>query len=142
MRIVIFIIFLIIFIYVIIKLYNNARNEVTVNDFLDHHTPNYIKSHKKNFKDAQALVLICIDFRFLTDYVLFLRNNNLGDSHDSYVVAGASLIFNPFVEKNHPSWKNAFLEHLELAKGLHIGNLKNFKMFIQKDYTNLKQKLI
>lgn len=65
---------------------------------------------------AKALVLTCIDFRLLSEYVRFLSTIGYNDNFDDFILAGASLGFNQSV---FPDWKSTFLEHLRLAQDLH-----------------------
>ena len=171
LMIIIFILVLFV-IYISIELYNNSVKKLPLDEFMERHTVEYVNLHKNEFNEAQALVLTCIDFRFLTNYAIFLQTNGLGEDYDSYIAAGGSLIFNPTIDKKFPAWRKAFLEHVNLVKDihkikevividhldcgmykktynnpnitleeekiLHIGNLHNFKIFMQNEYPDLK----
>jgi hypothetical protein len=65
---------------------------------------------------AKALVLSCIDFRFLTAESSFLRLKKLGDEYDLTALAGASLAVTGFP---HPSDAEAFWDQLDISYRLH-----------------------
>ena len=65
---------------------------------------------------AQALVLSCIDFRFLESELSFLAQKNLGNQYDWTALAGASLALAEFP---HPSDTVAFWDQLDLSYRLH-----------------------
>jgi carbonic anhydrase len=115
--IILIVIILFILIGLSIIIYNNPfLKNSEINLFLKEHTPEYIKDNKKKFKKAKAFVLTCIDFRLLNSYASFLQTNGYGESHDSFVLAGASL---GVLQKIYPDWTSTFLEHIKLAKQLH-----------------------
>ena len=64
---------------------------------------------------ASVLVLACIDPRFSNDLSWYLTHSwELGGDYDLFCLAGASLgVF------HSDCWKEAFTDHLELAKKLH-----------------------
>jgi carbonic anhydrase len=64
----------------------------------------------------KALVLSCIDFRFMTAEGNFLKRKNLGDEYDWTALAGASLAVNGFP---HLSDAEAFWDQLDLSYRLH-----------------------
>ena len=64
----------------------------------------------------KALVLSCIDFRFMTAEGKFLRKKNLGDEYDWTALAGASLAVSGFP---HQSDREAFWDQLDLSYRLH-----------------------
>jgi hypothetical protein len=71
---------------------------------------------KAEVNQAQALVLSCIDFRFLTREHSFLRNKNLTDKYDLTALAGASLAVTGFP---HKADAEAFWDQLDISYRLH-----------------------
>lgn len=65
---------------------------------------------------AKALVLSCIDFRFLTAERYFLRKKNVDGEYDWTALAGASLAVAGFP---HPSDAEAFWDQLDISYRLH-----------------------
>ena len=79
-------------------------------------------NRKKNIRDrlsektAKAMVLSCMDFRFVTDKVNFLNNIGYKDDYSKFVLAGSSLGYN---QDDFPEWSKSFDKHIELAMDLH-----------------------
>lgn len=72
--------------------------------------PIYERTHK-----AKALVLFCIDYRFVNDSVFQIVKNY--DHHfDLVSMAGAELFV---VDNSRPSFKDTFFQNLDLAIELH-----------------------
>lgn len=71
---------------------------------------------KAEIHQAKALVLSCIDFRFLTAERYFLSRKNLGGEYDWTALAGASLAVAGFP---HPSDAEAFWDQLDISYRLH-----------------------
>ncbi|MBK1986277.1 carbonic anhydrase [Sphaerospermopsis aphanizomenoides BCCUSP55] len=71
---------------------------------------------KAETHQPQALVLSCIDFRFLTAERYFLRNKHLLGEYDWTALAGASLAITGFP---HPSDAEAFWDQLDISYRLH-----------------------
>ena len=65
---------------------------------------------------AKALILSCIDYRFLAAERYFLSLKNLGNKYDWTALAGASLALAGFP---HPSDAEAFWDQLEISHHLH-----------------------
>lgn len=65
---------------------------------------------------AKALVLSCIDFRFLSAERYFLGIKNLGNEYDWTALAGASLALSGFP---HQADAQAFWDQLEISHKLH-----------------------
>ncbi|MBD2296192.1 carbonic anhydrase [Anabaena sphaerica FACHB-251] len=65
---------------------------------------------------TKALVLSCIDFRFLTAERYFLNRKNLWGEYDWTALAGASLAITGFP---HPSDAEAFWDQLDISYRLH-----------------------
>jgi len=66
-------------------------------------------------KTAKAMVLSCIDFRFINDEIYFL-NKDHKNSFNQFSLAGASLGYN---QTTFPEWGVTFDKHVELSKQLH-----------------------
>ena len=66
-------------------------------------------------KTAKALVLSCMDFRFVNDTAYFL-NKSHKDSYNKFSLAGASLGYN---QDKFKEWSITFDKHIELSKQLH-----------------------
>lgn len=65
---------------------------------------------------VDALVLTCIDYRFVHVIPEFMRTNYPSLSYDHVILAGASLgVFTGI----YPAWASTFWEHLEVAIALH-----------------------
>ena len=110
----------------------------------------FVKSDKSITRDqrkihkANALVLTCMDFRFIDDEDRFLDKIGLNNSYDKFVLAGASLAYSgpeksyyndynkspntdsivvkraaAFKRKNDHPWVKALDEHIKLAIALH-----------------------
>jgi carbonic anhydrase len=67
-------------------------------------------------KTAKAMVLSCMDFRFVNDKVNFLNKIGYKDDYSKFVLAGSSLGYN---QDTFPEWSKSFDKHVELAKDLH-----------------------
>jgi len=66
-------------------------------------------------KTAKAIVLSCIDFRFVNDKIYFL-NKDLKNNFNLFSLAGASLGYN---QNTFPEWGVTFDKHVDLSKQLH-----------------------
>ncbi|AGF53299.1 sll0732 [Synechocystis sp. PCC 6803] len=82
----------------------------------------------KNLFQAQALVLSCIDFRFLNYQRSFLNEQNLDQAYDWVALAGASLALTGFP---HPAEAETFWDQLALSKQLH--NINRVIIFDHQD---------
>ena len=67
-------------------------------------------------KTAKALVLSCIDFRFVNDKVSFFNSIGFRDDYNKFSLAGASLGYN---QTQFPEWRETCNKHIELAMQLH-----------------------
>ncbi len=65
---------------------------------------------------AKALVLTCIDFRFVNLEHSFFRKQHLDQAYDWVALAGASLALTGFP---HPAEAETFWDQLDLSKQLH-----------------------
>lgn len=81
----------------------------------------FFTSHSSNVRDrlsektAKAVVLTCMDFRFVNDAVYFL-NKQYKDDYNKLSLAGASLGYN---QDTFKEWGVTIDKHIELAKQLH-----------------------
>lgn len=66
-------------------------------------------------KTAKALLLSCMDFRFVTDRFTFLSESHK-DEYNKFSLAGGSLGYN---QDKFIDWGTAFDKHIELSKQLH-----------------------
>lgn len=71
---------------------------------------------KATERQAKALVLSCIDFRFLESERYFLALQHLGNQYDWTALAGASLALTGFP---HTAEAEAFWDQLALSRQLH-----------------------
>jgi hypothetical protein len=78
---------------------------------LIHPQPALAEEHR-----AKALVLTCIDFRFVGLEQSFLSSQHLDQSYDWVALAGASLALTGFP---HPAEAEVFWDQLDLSKQLH-----------------------
>ncbi|MBI2984758.1 MAG: carbonic anhydrase [Candidatus Kerfeldbacteria bacterium] len=65
---------------------------------------------------AKALVLHCLDFRFIHEIVHFMKQRGLLDQYDDVSVAGAA---KNLVDPNHPTDREFILRQIKIAKHLH-----------------------
>jgi carbonic anhydrase len=65
---------------------------------------------------AKALVLSCIDFRFVNDRASFFNMGVYQDNYNKFSLAGASLGYN---QNTFPEWRETCNKHIELAQQLH-----------------------
>jgi len=78
---------------------------------------------------AEAMVLTCIDYRFVDTVIFFLEQNPvLSQKYDLTTLAGASLGFN---QDKFQCWSQTFLELTELAIQLH--HIKQLIVFDHMD---------
>jgi hypothetical protein len=78
-----------------------------------------INRNSKNIvklRDAKALVLTCIDYRFFEKNTVLLQKLGLNTQYDGFILAGGSL---GYTQEKYQDWKTAYNEHLQLAKELH-----------------------
>ena len=65
---------------------------------------------------AKALLLTCMDFRFLEDIGSFMSKKGYHKSYDHFVLAGASLAC---TAEEYSEWAYLFQKHVVLAQKLH-----------------------
>lgn len=83
----------------------------------------------ENTHFAEAMVLTCIDYRFIDTITFFLEQNPvLSQKYDLTTLAGASLGFN---QNEFKCWKKTFIDQLELAIQLH--HIKQLIVFDHMD---------
>jgi carbonic anhydrase len=87
---------------IVFLIFNFFRNSNSVRDRLSE-------------KTAKALVLSCMDFRFVNDANYFL-NKTHKDDYNKFSLAGASLGYN---QDKFKEWGVTFDKHIELSKQLH-----------------------
>jgi len=78
---------------------NNNRNNISTNS-----------------STAQAIVLTCMDYRFVASTVELFNKTGLKDDYNKFSLAGASLGYN---QTAFPEWSATFDKHVGLAKDLH-----------------------
>lgn len=67
-------------------------------------------------KGANALVISCMDYRFVNDSVYFFNRLGFRDDYNKFSLAGASLGYN---QTQFPEWRDTCNKHIELAMQLH-----------------------
>lgn len=83
----------------------------------------------KNTHFAEAMVLTCIDYRFVDGAIFFLEQKpELSQKYDLTTLAGSSLGYN---QDKFPCWSNTFIELTELAIQLH--HIKQLIVFDHMD---------
>ena len=65
---------------------------------------------------AQALLLTCIDYRFVEPTAAFMRRKGLDGRYDQAILAGASL---GVVSDKFAAWHQTFWDHVDVAIKLH-----------------------
>ena len=65
---------------------------------------------------AKALMLSCMDYRLVDDFVYFMAQQGLHDGYDHVVLAGASL---GVMSEKFTAWHETFWAHLDVAIQLH-----------------------
>lgn len=65
---------------------------------------------------AEALVLTCIDYRFIDHTAVFLRAKGMDGKYDQAILAGASL---GVVSEKFEGWHQTFWDHVDVAIDLH-----------------------
>jgi carbonic anhydrase len=93
---------LVVVVVVIFLIYNFVKNSNNIRDRLSETT-------------SQALVLSCMDFRFVNDTNYFL-NKQYKDDYNKFSLAGASLGYN---QDKFKEWSTTFDKHIQLSKDLH-----------------------
>jgi len=66
--------------------------------------------------NAKALILNCMDFRLIDDYVKYFDSIGYNNNYDNFILAGSSLGYN---QTTYPDWKKSFETHIDLAIKLH-----------------------
>ena len=93
------------------------------------------KRCKNNLKEyetthfAEAIVLTCIDYRFVDSVFFFLNDHpRLSQEYDLTTVAGASLGYN---QKKYIHWRQTLIDQINLAIDLH--HIKQLIVFDHMD---------
>lgn len=73
-------------------------------------------SRASTVDETEALLLSCMDFRFIDKTERYMAGRGLRDKYDHLILAGASL--GALTEK-YPAWNQTFWEHLDIAIQLH-----------------------
>ena len=73
-------------------------------------------SRARTVDETEALLLSCMDFRFIDKTERYMAGRGLRDKYDHLILAGASL--GALTEK-YPAWNQTFWEHLDIAIQLH-----------------------
>lgn len=74
-----------------------------------------LETHKGN-----ALVLSCMDYRFISETIEYLYGRNNQNDFDYFVLAGASLGYNESIKHKEPgAWAKSYEEHIDLALKMH-----------------------
>lgn len=76
--------------------------------------PALITSHS-----ASALLLSCLDYRFLNRISNFMDSKGYRDNYDHFILAGASLGLDQEVVPNGSAWQRTWWDHLDIASRLH-----------------------
>ena len=84
--------------------------------FFTNHSSNV--RYRLSEKTAKAVVLTCMDFRFVNDTIYFL-NKQYKDDYNKLSLAGASIGYN---QDTFKEWGVTIDKHIELAKQLHDVN--------------------
>ena len=71
---------------------------------------------KMTAHDAKAVLVTCMDFRFINDEMSHMKDKGYDINFDCFVLAGVSIGIN---QKKYPEWAKALLDHIELSKKLH-----------------------
>ena len=85
----------------------------------------------KKFYDthsAEAIVLSCIDYRFIDNMIEFLEKSDISEKYDVTALAGASLAYN---QSKYEYWNKTFIDQLKLAIDLH--HIKKIIVFDHMD---------
>lgn len=76
-------------------------------------TPKLVKN---NMGTPKALILTCMDYRFLDDIHKLLEDNGYNENYNQVVLAGSSLGYN---QDKFLEWNKTIDKHIELAVQLH-----------------------
>ena len=65
---------------------------------------------------AKALLVTCMDFRFINDEASHMKDKGYDVNFDAFVLAGVSIGIN---QTKHPEWAKTLFNHIEISKSLH-----------------------
>ncbi|MES2789668.1 MAG: hypothetical protein V4719_08610 [Planctomycetota bacterium] len=68
---------------------------------------------------GNVLLLSCMDLRLLDDIVEFMKQDNLSNRYDQFILAGAALGALGGGDGKYSHWRQSFFDHLEAAHTLH-----------------------
>ena|SRR5438552_17509765 len=92
-----------------------------------HHESNLEKYEETH--STEAMVLSCIDYRFIDGVISFLESNpSLSMKYDFTTIAGSSLGYN---QKKYKYWSKTFIDMVSLAIDLH--HIKQLIVFDHMD---------
>lgn len=95
---------------------------------MPHKHENYALKIYEDTHKAKALVLTCIDYRFVDDTFFYLNDSKFAKKYDVTALAGASLGYN---QKKFKHWRQYLEEHIKLAIELH--HIKHILVFDHMD---------
>ena len=84
----------------------------------------------------QALVLTCMDYRFVSKVHTALANEGYYENYDFFAAAGSSLMYthdktDSSMDDSFTTWRNMFEKHIDLAIALH--DIKELIIFEHED---------
>ena len=80
------------------------------------HFKRSLTQNKMTAHDAKAVLVTCMDFRFINDEISHMKDKGYDVNFDGFVLAGVSIGIN---QNKYPEWAKTFFEHIELSKKLH-----------------------
>lgn len=75
-----------------------------------------LRKNVNTTQKAKALILTCMDYRYIDDIHRLLSDNNYNDDYNHVVLAGGSLGYN---QNKYTEWKKTINTHINLAIQLH-----------------------
>ncbi len=68
----------------------------------------------------KALIITCIDYRFVDEAVTFLDGKGYNNEYDEFILAGASLGYNTSLSAlNYSGWNTVLENHIDISYSLH-----------------------
>jgi carbonic anhydrase len=86
-----------------------------------------LKTYEETHK-AKAIVLGCIDYRFVDTMITYIESGILAEKYDLTTCAGASLGYN---QTKYPAWSQTIKDQIRLAIELH--HIKEVHVFDHMD---------
>ena len=65
---------------------------------------------------AKAMLVTCMDFRFINDEINHMQDKGYDVNFDAFVLAGVSIGIN---QTKYPEWAKTLFNHIEISKNLH-----------------------